>query len=49
MSAKVDQDGMEVVQVLLEATTIHKNVVKVYYYILIEYIEEDLLYQPLEG
>ena len=35
---------MEVVQVLLEATTIHKTVVKVYYYILIEYIEENLLY-----
>ena len=49
MSAKVGQDGREVVQVLLEATTIHKNVIKVYYYILIEYIKEYLAPQPLEG
>ena len=27
---------MEVVQVLLEATTIYKDIVKVYYYIVIE-------------
>ena len=40
---------MEVVQVLLEATTIHKDVIEVYYYILIEHIEEDLVHQPLEG
>ena len=30
-------------------TTIHKDVVKVYDYILIEHIKEDLIYQPLEG
>ena len=40
---------MEVVQVILEATTIYKDVVKVHYYIIIEHIEEDLVYQPLEG
>ena len=40
---------MEVVQVLLEATTIHKDVGEVYYYILIEHIKEDLVHQPLEG
>ena len=37
------------VQVLLEATTIYKDVVKVHYYILIEHIEEDLVHQPLKG
>ena len=49
MSVKAGQDGTEVVQVLLEATTIHKDVVEVYYYILIEHIEKDLVHQPLEG
>ena len=34
---------------LLEANTIHKDVFKVYYYILIKCIEEDLVHQPLEG
>ena len=48
MSAKVGQDGMEEVKVLLEAT-IHKDVIKVYKYILIEHIKEDLVHQPLEG
>ena len=49
MSVKVVQDGTEVVQVLLEATTIHKDIIEVYYYILIEYIEENLVYQRLKG
>ena len=49
MSAKAGQDGIEVVQVLLEATTIHKDIVEVYNYILIEHIDEDLVHQPLEG
>ena len=49
MSAKAGQDRTEVVQVLLEVTTIHKDVVKVYHYILIEDIKKDLLHQPLEG
>ena len=49
MSAKAGQDRTEVVQVLLGATTIYKDVVKVHYYILIKQIEEDLVYQPLEG
>ena len=40
---------MEVVQVLLEATTIHKDVVEVNYYIMNEHIKEDLVHQPLEG
>ena len=43
------QDRMEVVQVLLEAATIYKDVVEVYYYILIEHIEKDLVHQHLEG
>ena len=43
------QDGTEVVQVLLEATTIHKNVIEVYYHILIKHIKEDLVHQPFEG
>ena len=47
MSAKVGQDGMEVVQVLLEATTVHEDVSKVYYYILIKHIEEYLVHQLL--
>ena len=49
VSAKAGQDGIEVVQVLLEATTIYKDVIKVHYYILIEHIKEDLDHQPLEG
>ena len=49
MSGKAGQDGTEVVQILLEATTIHQDVIEVYYYILIEHIEEDLVHQPLEG
>ena len=43
------QARTEVVQGLLEATTIHKDVLKAYYYILIEHIKEDLVHQPLEG
>ena len=31
---------------LLEATTIHEDIVKVHNYILIEHIKEDLVYQP---
>ena len=34
---------------LLEAKDIHKNVIKVYNYILIEHIKEDLLHQLLGG
>ena len=34
---------------LLEATTIHKNIVEVYNYVLIKHIEEDLVHQPLKG
>ena len=49
VSGKVGQDGTEVVQVLLEATTIHEDVVKVDDYILIRHIEEDLVHQPLKG
>ena len=40
---------MEVVLVLLEATTIHNDIIEVYNYILVEHIEEDLVYQSLEG
>ena len=49
MSVKPGQDGTEVVQVLLEAITIHKDVIEVYYFILIKHIKEDLVNQPLEG
>ena len=49
MSVKASQDGIEVVQVLLEVTTIHKDIIEVYYYILIEHIKEYLVRQPLEG
>ena len=49
MSVKACQDGTEVMQVLLEATTIYKDIVEVYYYLLIENIKEDLVHQPLEG
>ena len=49
MSVKVGQDRIEVVQVLVEATTIHKDVIEVYYHILIDQIEEKLVHQPLEG
>ena len=49
MSAKAVQDGTEVVQVLLEATTIHEDVIEVYNYILIKHIKENLVHQPLEG
>ena len=49
MSGKAGQDGTEVVQVLLEATTIHEDIVEVHNYVLIEHIEEDLVHQPLEG
>ena len=43
------QDGTEVVQVLLEATTIYKDIVEVHNYVLIKHIEEDLVHQPLKG
>ena len=43
------QHGMEVVQVLLEATTIYKDIVEVHNYVLIKHVEEDLVYQSLEG
>ena len=49
MGAKAGQEGMEVVQVLLEATTIYKNIVEVYNYVMIEHIKEDLVYQPSKG
>ena len=39
----------KVVQVLLEATTIHKDIVEVYNYVLTEYTEEYLVHQPLES
>ena len=41
--------GTEVVQLLLEGTTKHKDVIQVYDYILIKHIKEDLVHQPLEG
>ena len=34
---------------LLEATTIHKDIVEVHNYVLINHVEEDLVHQPLEG
>ena len=34
---------------LLEATTIHEDIIEVHNYVLIEYIEENLVHQPLEG
>ena len=34
---------------LLEATTIHKDIVKVHNYIPIEHIKEDLVHQPSKG
>ena len=34
---------------LLEATTIHKDIIEVHNYILIEHIEEDLVDLPLKG
>ena len=34
---------------LLEATTVHEDVIKVDDYILIEHIEKDLVHQPIEG
>ena len=40
---------MEVVQVLLEANTIDKDIIEVYYYILIKHIRENLVHQPLKG
>ena len=49
MGAKAGQDGMKVVQVLLEAITIYKDIVKVYNYVLIKHVEEDLVHQPLKG
>ena len=49
VSVKAGQDGTEVVKVLLEATTIHKYIVEVHNYILIEHIKEDLVHQPLKG
>ena len=49
VSVEAGQDGTEVVQVLLEGTTMHKDVIKVYNYILIEHIKEYLVHQPLEG
>ena len=46
---KVGQDRMEVMQVLLEATTIYKDIIEVYNYVLIKHIEEDLVHQSLKG
>ena len=40
---------MEVVQVLLEATTIYKDIVEVHNYVLIKHIEENLAHQPLKA
>ena len=34
---------------LLEATTIHEDIIKVYNYVLMEHIKEDLVHQPLKG
>ena len=34
---------------LLEAVTIHEDIVEVHNYVLIEHIKEDLVHQPLEG
>ena len=34
---------------LLEATTIHEDIVEVHNYVLMEHIAEDLVHQPLEG
>ena len=34
---------------LLEATTIHEDIVEVHNYVQIDHIEENLVYQPLEG
>ena len=42
-------DGTEVVQVLLEATTIYEDVIEVCYYIIVKYIKEDLLNQPFKN
>ena len=33
----------------LEVTTIHENIIKVYNYVLIEHVKEDLVHQPLKG
>ena len=49
MGAKVGQDGMEVVQMLLEATTIYKDIGEVHDYVLIEHIKKNLVHQPLKG
>ena len=49
MSAKAGKDGTEVVQVLLESTTIHEDIVEVHNYVLIKHIEKDLVHQPLKG
>ena len=49
VGAKAGQDGTEVVQMLLEATIIYKDIVKVHNYVLIEHIEEHLVHQPLKG
>ena len=48
MGTKEGQDRMEVVQVLLEVTTIYKDIFKVYNYVLIKHVEEDLVHQPLK-
>ena len=34
---------------LLEATTIHEDIIEVHNYVLIKHIKEDLVHQPLEG
>ena len=49
MGAKAGKDGTEVVQVLLEATTIYKDIIEVHNYVMIEHVEEHLVYQPLKG
>ena len=45
----MSQDGMKVVSVLLDATTIHEDIIKVHNYVLIKHIKENLVHQPLEG
>ena len=49
MGAKAVQDRTEVVQLLLEATNIYKDIVEIHNYLLIEHVEEDLVHQPLKG
>ena len=49
VGGKAGQDGTKVVQVLLDATIIYKDIVEVHNYILIGNVEKDLVYQPLKG